>query len=179
MRLRSLPRVEHFTHSQSVHSPVFKMFAAALLAIVVDYVMIFGLSTTGRCLLYHYRPLQVAEELLGRGQDIVISYLGLPRSIACPAELCKDFGFLSVLTVLAPLLFARQMFLRSQALEEAHKDLQLDREQVLRTLSNAMAEERADERQKLKEHISTTTSPRCSSDCRIPGGRRAQAARQR
>jgi signal transduction histidine kinase len=46
---------------------------------------------------------------------------------------------------LAPLLFARQMFFRSQALEEAHKELQ-EREQVLRALSNAMAEERADER---------------------------------
>jgi signal transduction histidine kinase len=46
---------------------------------------------------------------------------------------------------LLPLLFARQMFFRSRALEEAHKELQ-DREQVLLALSNRMAEERQDER---------------------------------
>ena len=44
------------------------------------------------------------------------------------------------------------MFLRSQALEEAHKELK-DREQVLRTLSNAMAEERADERQQIAAYL--------------------------
>jgi signal transduction histidine kinase len=37
------------------------------------------------------------------------------------------------------------MFFRSQALEQAHQELQ-EREPVLKTLSNAMAEERADER---------------------------------
>ena len=54
--------------------------------------------------------------------------------------------------VLAPLIFARLMFLRSQALEVAHKELQ-EREQVLRSLSNAMAEERADERQKIAAYL--------------------------
>jgi signal transduction histidine kinase len=58
----------------------------------------------------------------------------------------------SVIIVIAPLLFARQMFLRTQSLEEAHKELQ-EREQVLRSLSNAMAEERADERQKIAAYL--------------------------
>jgi signal transduction histidine kinase len=40
------------------------------------------------------------------------------------------------------------MFFRSKALEEAHKELQ-DREQVLRALSNRMAEERQDERMQI------------------------------
>jgi signal transduction histidine kinase len=44
------------------------------------------------------------------------------------------------------------MFIRSQALEEAHKELQ-EREQVLRTLSNAMAEERADERLQIAGYL--------------------------
>ena len=44
------------------------------------------------------------------------------------------------------------MFFRSQALEEAHQELK-DREQVLRSLSNAMAEERADERQKIAAYL--------------------------
>ena len=54
-------------------------------------------------------------------------------------------GLWAVLVVIAPLLFARQMFLRSHALEEAHVELQ-EREEILRELSNKMAEERADER---------------------------------
>ncbi len=44
------------------------------------------------------------------------------------------------------------MFFRSQALEEAHKELQ-EREQVLRALSNAMAEERADERLQIAGYL--------------------------
>ena len=130
------------------------MFAAAFLAIVVDYVINLGLITTGVCLLYRYRPLRVLKELLGRGQEFLISYLGLGFLGASLARLnsLKGFGFWSVLTVLAPLLFARQMFIRCQALEEAHKELQ-EREQVLRTLSNAMAEERADERQQIAGYL--------------------------
>ena len=130
------------------------MFAAALLAIVVDYAINLGLVTTGVCLLYGFRPLHVVKELLGRGQEFVVSYLGLGALGASLARLytVTGFGFGAVLTVLAPLLFARQMFLRSQALEEAHKELK-DREQVLRTLSNAMAEERADERQKIAAYL--------------------------
>jgi len=53
---------------------------------------------------------------------------------------------------LAPLLFARQMFFRSRALEEAHKELQ-EREQVLRALSNRMAEERQDERAAIAAYL--------------------------
>jgi signal transduction histidine kinase len=138
----------------SVQAPVAEMFAAALLAIVVDYVINLGLVTTGVCLLYRFRPLRVAKELLGRGQEFVVSYLGLGALGASLARFnsMPGFGFWSVLTVLAPLLFARQMFLRSQALEEAHVELK-DREQVLRTLSNAMAEERADERQKIAAYL--------------------------
>jgi signal transduction histidine kinase len=44
------------------------------------------------------------------------------------------------------------MFLRSQALEEAHKELQ-EREQVLKQLSNAMAEERAEERLEIAGYL--------------------------
>ena len=130
------------------------MFAAALLAIVVDYAINLGLVIVGVCLLYRFRPFRVAKELLGRGQEFVISYLGLGALGASLARLnnVSGFGFWSVLTVLAPLLFARQMFLRSQALEEAHQELK-DREQVLRALSNAMAEERADERQKIAAYL--------------------------
>ena len=138
----------------SVRAPVLQMFSAALLAIIVDYAINLGLVTVGVCLIYRFSPLRVAKELLGRGQEFLVSYLGLGALGASLARLytVPGFGLWSVLTVLAPLLFARQMFLRSQALEEAHKELK-DREQVLRTLSNAMAEERADERQKIAAYL--------------------------
>jgi two-component system sensor histidine kinase UhpB len=51
-----------------------------------------------------------------------------------------------------PLLLARQMFFRTQALEEATKELQ-DREVVLRALSNRMAEERQDERKAIAGYL--------------------------
>ncbi len=62
------------------------------------------------------------------------------------------FGFWVVIAVVAPLLFARQMFLRSHALEEAHKELQ-EREEILRVLSNTMAEERSDERLQIASYL--------------------------
>lgn len=51
-----------------------------------------------------------------------------------------------------PLVFARQMFFRSMALEEAGKELK-DRERVLRALSNRMAEERQDERMQIAGYL--------------------------
>ena len=44
------------------------------------------------------------------------------------------------------------MFLRSHALEEAHVELQ-EREEILRELSNTMAEERADERLQIAGYL--------------------------
>jgi two-component system sensor histidine kinase UhpB len=58
----------------------------------------------------------------------------------------------SIPAYLAPLLFARQVFLRSYALEEAHEELQ-EREEILRELSNTMAEERADERLQIAGYL--------------------------
>ncbi|MDP9330253.1 MAG: sensor histidine kinase [Actinomycetota bacterium] len=120
---------------------------AALAAILVDYVINLGLVTVAVSVVHRVQPLPVMKELLGRGQEFLVSYVGLGTAGIVLAKLysTRGVGFLSVVTVIAPLLFARQMFLRSQALEEAHKEL-MEREQVLRALSNAMAEERADER---------------------------------
>src|SRR5205814_1798040 len=68
------------------------------------------------------------------------------------AVLYWQVGLWVLPAVFAPLLFARQVFFRSQALSEAHQELK-EREQVLRSLSNAMAEERADERQKIAAYL--------------------------
>ena len=131
-----------------------KLLARAPLGLAAANVITLGLVTVGVCLVYSFRPLRVVKELLGQGQEFVVSYLGLGALGASLARLnsVPQFGFLSVLTVLAPLLFARQMFFRSLALEEAHQELKV-REGVLRSLSNAMAEERADERQKIAAYL--------------------------
>jgi signal transduction histidine kinase len=57
-----------------------------------------------------------------------------------------------VFVFILPLVFARQMFFRSLALEEAGKELK-DRERVLRALSNRMAEERQDERMQIAGYL--------------------------
>ena len=97
-------------------------------------------------------PLRVIRELkVGRLSEYLISYLGLS---VFGVILAKVFSFDSetnwwvVPVFVLPLLLARQMFFRSKALEEAHKELQ-DREHVLRALSNRMAEERQDERMQI------------------------------
>jgi signal transduction histidine kinase len=130
------------------------MIPAALLAILGDYVINLGLVTVGVSLLYGAKPVTVVRELLGRGQEFLVSYLALGTAGTVLAKLysIKGVGFGAVLTVLLPLLFARQMFLRSQALEEAHKELK-EREQVLRQLSNTIAEERADERLQIAGYL--------------------------
>ncbi len=141
-----------FHSLSSTNHLLLQMIPAALLAILVDYVINLGLVTVGVSLVYAVKPVTVLKELLGRGQEFLVSYIGLGTTGAVLAKLYSMIGFLSVVSVLAPLLFARQMFLRSQALEEAHKELQ-EREQVLRQLSNAIAEERADERLQIAGYL--------------------------
>jgi signal transduction histidine kinase len=131
-----------------------EILPAAMLAIVVDYVINLGLVTVGVHLVYGFPIRTVAKELLGKGQEFLVSYVGLGALGAALAKLyvIRTVGFWAIVMVLAPLIFARMMFLRTQALEVAHKELQ-EREQVLRSLSNAMAEERADERQKIAAYL--------------------------
>jgi signal transduction histidine kinase len=93
-------------------------------------------------------PLRVVKQLrVGRLSEFVISYLALAvfGLILAKVYVLEGLGFWAVPAFVIPLLLARQMFFRSKALEEAHRELQ-DREQVLRALSNRMAEERQDER---------------------------------
>lgn len=129
------------------------MIPAALIATVVDYAINIGLVTAGAALVYRM-PFVTVLRQLSRGQEFLVSYLGLGLVGAVMAKmyLLPGVGFSAVIVVLAPLLFARQMFIRSQALEEAHEELK-EREQVLKTLSNAMAEERADERLQIAGYL--------------------------
>jgi len=127
------------------------LVGAALLAAVVDYLVNFGVISIVASIHYRTSPIRVIRELrIGRLSEFVISYLGLAVFGLMLAVFFSDSPkpWWIVPIFVLPLLLARQMFFRSKALEEAHKELQ-DREQVLRALSNRMAEERRDERMQI------------------------------
>ena len=130
----------------TIESTPLILCSAAILASVVDYAANTTLVTVGASIMYRTKPSRVFRELrIGSLSEFVVSYLGLGLLGLVLAVFYHLVGFWAVPVFLLPLLFARQMFFRSRALEEAHKELQ-DREQVLLALSNRMAEERQDER---------------------------------
>jgi signal transduction histidine kinase len=138
----------------SIGSPVWLLVLAAMAAAIVDYLVNSTMVTLFTSLRVGLPPLQVLKELrIGSVSEFLISYLGLGLLGLTMAKFAvSDVGVWALPAFLAPLLLARQMFFLSQALEEAHKQLQ-DREQVLRSLSNAMAEERADERLQIAGYL--------------------------
>jgi signal transduction histidine kinase len=123
---------------------------AALLAAVLDYFLNSGLVTAALSLDTGVPPLRVIKELrIGRLSEFLVSYLGLAFFGLFLAHFASENNnFWAIPVFVIPLLLARQMFFRSMALEEAHRELK-DREQVLRVLSTRMAEERQDERMQI------------------------------
>ena len=81
-----------------------------------------------------------------------LATLGLDFLVSLKLCSIKAIWIFSLPVFLAPLLFARQMFFRTRALEEAHVELK-EREEILRDLSNTMAEERADERLQIAGYL--------------------------
>ena len=135
----------------SLDASAVSLLWGASLAAVVDYAVNVALVAVAASILYWMPPLRVVQELrVGRLSEFVISYLGLAVFGVVLAKVYSidEVGFYAVPAFVIPLLLARQMFFRSKALEEAHAELK-DREQVLRALSNRMAEERQDERQQI------------------------------
>jgi signal transduction histidine kinase len=129
------------------------LLLAAGSAALTDYLVNSGLVTIFVSLRTGVPAKQVARQLrIGRLSEFLLSYLGLGLIGLSLAVLFNEVGGWALPAFLGPMLFARQMFFRSQALEEAHKELQ-EREQVLRALSNAMAEERADERLQIAGYL--------------------------
>jgi signal transduction histidine kinase len=128
------------------------LFGAAALASIADYVVNTTLVCIAASIHFWMSPFRVIRELkVGRLSEYLISYLGLSVFGVILAKvfvLGPNHNWWVVPVCVLPLLLARQMFFRSKALEEAHKVLQ-DREQVLRALSNRMAEERRDERMEI------------------------------
>ena len=134
-------------------SPAWMLVLGAALASAADYLVNVGVVTAYMSIKTGASPFRVARELrIGRIGEFLASYLGLAVLGLTLAVLFEEVTWFALPAFLIPMLFARQMFFRSQALEEAHKELQ-DREQVLRALSNAMAEERADERLQIAGYL--------------------------
>jgi signal transduction histidine kinase len=126
---------------------------AAALAAVADYVVNGGIVALYMSIRMGVSPLKVIKDLrIGALGEFLVGYLGLGVLGLTLAVFYKQIGWWSLIAFLAPVLFARQMFFRSKALEEAHKELQ-EREEVLRELSNTMAEERADERLQIAGYL--------------------------
>ena len=136
------------------HSSVGILLLAATLAALADYLVNSTMVTLFTSLRVGLPPIKVLKELrIGSPTEFLLSYVGLGFLGLTMAKFAvSPVGVWALPAFLAPLLFARQMFFRSQALEEAHKELK-EREQVLRSLSNAMAEERADERLQIAGYL--------------------------
>src|SRR5947199_8539087 len=94
----------------------------------------------------------IRQLTIGGGREFLVSYLGLGVLGLTLAAMWEQVGPWMLPTVLAPLIFARQVFYRSRALEEAHVELQ-ENSAILRELSNTMAEERADERLQIAGYL--------------------------
>jgi signal transduction histidine kinase len=134
-------------------SPSVVLVIASMLAAVVDYIVNWSLVALAASIHYGMRPMKVLRQMrVGAGREFLISYLGLAVFGLIVAKLFLRVDFWVVPGYVAPLLLARQMFFRSKALEEAHKELQ-DREHVLRALSTRMAEERQDERAQIAAYL--------------------------
>jgi two-component system sensor histidine kinase DegS len=134
-------------------SRTWQLILAAMLASSVDYLINSGLVATYMTIWTRLSPWRVVRELrIGRISEFLVSYLGLGVLGLALAQLYGAVSFWAIPTFLAPLLFARQMFFRTRSLEEAHKELQ-EREQVLKVLSNTMAEERQDERTQIAGYL--------------------------
>jgi signal transduction histidine kinase len=130
-----------------------ELLLAAPAAVLAFHVVNIVLVGTALGLTYE-RPLQevLTHLKIGNAFEYFVSYLGLGVLGILLARLFFDVGWWAVAAFVLPLLLARQMFFRTQALEEATKELQ-DREVVLRALSNRMAEERQDERKAIAGYL--------------------------
>jgi signal transduction histidine kinase len=120
---------------------------------VADYLVNAGLVASFMSLKLRMPFREMVRQLtIGGGREFLISYLGLGVLGLTLAAMWEQVGPWMLPAVLAPLIFARQVFYRSRALEEAHVELQ-EREEILRELSNTMAEERADERLQIAGYL--------------------------
>ena len=138
----------------SVDSRIDILLSGVLLAVAADYVINIGLVCLATRFLYA-TPLKriLAQLRLGSMHEFLLNYMGLGLVGLVMARLYLSVaGMWAVVAFVFPLAFARQMFFRNLALEEAHVELK-DRGRVLRALSNRLAEERQDERMQIAGYL--------------------------
>jgi signal transduction histidine kinase len=134
-------------------SPLWLLLGAAVAASLADYVVNASLVTLFMSVKLRSPAALVVRQLtIGNVRDFLVSYLGLGLLGLTLAEFYERASFYAIPAFLAPLLFARQAFFRARALEEAHVELK-EREEILRELSNTMAEERSDERLQIAGYL--------------------------
>lgn len=139
----------------SVHSPLYLLIPALIVASTASYCVNTALVASYMHFAYRIPFGTVLSQLrLGALSQFFLNYLGLGFVGVVIARLyvVSNVGLLSVAAFILPLIFARQMFFRNLALEDATKELK-DRERVLRALSNRMAEERQDERMQIAAYL--------------------------
>jgi signal transduction histidine kinase len=137
----------------SLSSRWYVLLPSVVLATITTYLVNVSLVAVYTNLVFRVRIGQVIAQLrVGAFSEFLLSYLGLGFVGVIIASLYQTVGLWSVAAFILPLVFARQMFFRNIALEEASKELK-DREQVLRALSNRMAEERQDERMQIAAYL--------------------------
>jgi signal transduction histidine kinase len=156
---RSQFAIAAFIASTIVHafgattSNEFALLCVTVLAVAGGYAANVLLVTLHASVEYRISPLSVLAQLrIGGLTEFLVSYVGLGLLGAILALLYDRAGAWAIATFLAPLLFARQMFFKSMALEEASDQLR-DRLRVTRALSNRMAEERQDERTQIAAYL--------------------------
>jgi signal transduction histidine kinase len=138
----------------SVDSNLGILLPASLAAIAANFCVNVALVSLAVRLLYASPFSQILRQLL-LGEAVpkhLLNYLGLGFFGVVITRLHSDVGLISVAAFILPMIFARQMFFRNVALQEAHKNLK-ERGQVLRALSNRMAEERQDERMRIAAYL--------------------------
>lgn len=122
-------------------------------SVLCFYLVNVTLVSTALALEHRVAFLSVFRKMrIGNPVEFLVSYFGLGLLGVIVANLYLGVGWWAVAAFVMPLLLARQMFFRTRALEEATRELQ-DREQVLRALSNRMAEERQDERKAIAGYL--------------------------
>jgi signal transduction histidine kinase len=129
-----------------------RVVPAALVAVLADYFVNATLVSVDASLMHEVPVATVLKKLrIGNPIEFLASYVGLGLLGLMLARL-YEVGWWAVAAFVLPLLFVRQMFFRTRALEDATKELK-DREVVLRGLSNRMAEERHDERMQIAGYL--------------------------
>jgi signal transduction histidine kinase len=139
----------------SINSNLGRLLASALCAVAANYSVNVFFVTIAMRVVHGFSLSEALRQLrLGGPAKFLLNYVGLASVGIIIARLYSvpDVRFLGVAALILPLVFGRQMFFRTMALEAAHKELK-DRQRVLKALSNRMAEERQDERMRIAAYL--------------------------